>query len=86
MVFQVAAIIGPVSAGFLLGNRLTVPFVLLLLAGCGLMVLVLGRLERVIPGAANGVPPLDDEPAPSGGEAARRTGPQQALAEPVRSG
>lgn len=83
MVFQVAAIVGPVSAGFLLGHRLTVPFVLLLLAGCGLMVLVLGRLERVIPGAANGVPPADDEPAPSGGEAARRTGPQQAFAETV---
>ncbi len=83
MVFQVAAIVGPVSAGFLLGHRLTVPFVLLLLAGCGLMVLVLGRLERVIPGAANGVPPADDEPAPSGGEAARRTGPQQPLAETV---
>ncbi|GAB3591494.1 MFS transporter [Angustibacter peucedani] len=55
MVFQVAAIVGPVTAGFLLGHRSTWQFVLLLLAGCGLMVLVLGRLERVISPTANGL-------------------------------
>ncbi|WP_235502348.1 MFS transporter [Angustibacter sp. Root456] len=55
MVFQVAAIGGPVVAGFLLGHHLTVPFVAVLLVGCALMVVVLGQLERVIPDAANGV-------------------------------
>ena len=72
MVFQVAAIVGPVTAGFLLGHRFTWQFVLLLLAGCGLMVVVLGRLERVIPRVANGLPPLahdetvTPEPPPPG--------------------
>jgi MFS family permease len=55
MVFQVAAIGGPVVAGFLLGHHLTVPFVAVLLVGCALMIVVLGQLERVIPAAANGM-------------------------------
>jgi MFS family permease len=59
MVFQVAAILGPVVAGFLLGHRLTVVFVAVLLLGCALMVVVLRQLERVIPSAANGVPDAD---------------------------
>ena len=62
MVFQVAAISGPVAAGFLLGHHLTVAFVAMLLVGCALMVVVLRTLERVIPRSANGVgsPATDD--------------------------
>lgn len=55
MVFQVAAIVGPVTAGFLLGNRLAAVFVGVLLVGCAAMVAVLRRLERVITEEANGV-------------------------------
>jgi MFS family permease len=58
MVFQVAAVVGPVTAGFLLGNHLTVEFVALLLVGCVVMVAMLTRLERVIPATANGVGPV----------------------------
>lgn len=54
-VFQVAAIAGPVVAGQLLGRRLPAVFVAVLLAGCAAMVLLLGRLEAVIPAPANGV-------------------------------
>ena len=54
-VFQVAAVVGPVTAGFLLGHHLSAAFVALLLVGCGLMVVMLGRLERVIPPQANGI-------------------------------
>ncbi len=67
MVFQVAAVVGPVTAGFLLGHRLTVEFVAVLLAGCVLMVLMLSRLERILPAAANGVapsPPASASPRP----------------------
>jgi MFS family permease len=69
MVFQVAAIMGPVVAGFLLGHRLTVAFVGVLLLGCALMIVVLGQLERVIPPAANGVDVVAD-PADSGQDVA----------------
>lgn len=62
MVFQVAAIGGPVVAGFLLGHHLTVAFVAVLLVGCSLMIVVLGQLERVIPSAANGVAPVPESP------------------------
>jgi MFS family permease len=54
-VFQLAAVVGPVTAGFLLGHHLSAEFVVLLLVGCGLMVAMLGRLERVISPQANGI-------------------------------
>ena len=59
-VFQVAAIVGPIAAGHLLGWRLPVVFVVMLLLGCAVMVLLLRRIERVIPAHANGVP--ENEP------------------------
>jgi MFS family permease len=66
MVFQVAAMIGPVVAGFLLGHRLTLAFVGLLLLGCAFMVVVLRQLEGVIPASANGVvAPLAPRAGPS---------------------
>jgi MFS family permease len=55
-VFQVAAIVGPIAAGHLLGWRLPVVFVGMLLLGCAVMVVLLHRIERVIPPHANGVP------------------------------
>lgn len=54
-VFQVAAIIGPIVAGHLLGRRLALAFVILLLAGCAVMMVLLRRVERVIPDHANGL-------------------------------
>jgi MFS family permease len=54
-VFQVAAIIGPITAGHLLGWQLPVVFVGLLLLGCAAMVVLLLRVEQVIPARANGV-------------------------------
>jgi MFS family permease len=62
-VFQVAAVVGPVTAGFLLGHHLSAAFVVLLLVGCAVMVAMLGRLERVISPEANGVATA---PPPSG--------------------
>ncbi|HET8614640.1 MAG TPA: MFS transporter [Actinomycetales bacterium] len=54
-VFQVAAIVGPIAAGHLLGWKMPVVFVGMLLLGCGVMVVLLHRVERVIPASANGV-------------------------------
>lgn len=56
-VFQVAAVAGPVVAGQLLGRRLPSVFVGVLLAGCAAMVMLLRRLEAVIPPTANGLTP-----------------------------
>jgi MFS family permease len=55
-VFQVAAVVGPIAAGHLLGWRMPVVFVGMLLLGCAVMVVLLHRVERVIPDVANGVP------------------------------
>jgi MFS family permease len=54
-VFQLAAVLGPVVAGSLLGRHLPAVFVGVLLTGCAAMVLLLHRVERVIPAHANGV-------------------------------
>jgi len=62
-VFQLAAIAGPVVAGLLLGRRLPAVFVGVLLAGCLAMVVLLRRVERVIPAAANGLRGREDHPA-----------------------
>jgi MFS family permease len=55
-VFQVAAIVGPIAAGHLLGWRMPAVFVGMLLLGCVVMVVLLHRIEPVIPAHANGVP------------------------------
>jgi MFS family permease len=59
-VFQAAAVVGPVVAGALLGRRLPAVFLGVLLAGCAAMVVLLLRVERVIPARANGLR-LDDD-------------------------
>jgi MFS family permease len=62
-VFQMAAVVGPIAAGHLLGWRLPAVFVGMLLAGCAVMVLLLRRVERVIPAQANGLPVPQTEAA-----------------------
>lgn len=64
-VFQAAAVIGPISAGLLLGHGWRASFIVILLVGCAVMVLVLLRLERVLPPAANGLHPGPVPPATS---------------------
>jgi MFS family permease len=54
-VFQVAAVVGPIAAGHLLGWRMPAVFVGMLLLGCLAMVVLLQRVERVIPAHANGL-------------------------------
>jgi MFS family permease len=54
-VFQVAAIVGPIAAGHLLGWRMPFVFVGMLLAGCAAMVVLLRHVEAIIPARANGV-------------------------------
>jgi MFS family permease len=62
-VFQMAAVVGPIAAGHLLGWRLPAVFVGMLLASCAVMVLLLRRVERVIPAQANGLPVPQTEAA-----------------------
>lgn len=59
--FQIAAIVGPASAGVLLGARLSAVYVALLLGGCALLVLVLRLIEPSLPARANGLPDVDAE-------------------------
>ena len=54
--FQLASILGPVVAGFMIGHSLHVEYLLLLVAGCGLVAwLSVARLERDLDDAANGL-------------------------------
>jgi MFS family permease len=59
-VFQVAAIVGPITAGHLLGWRMPLVFVGMLLTGCAVMVVLLRHVETIIPARANGVPEPQD--------------------------
>jgi MFS family permease len=53
--FQVAAVLGPISAGLLIGHGLAAAYIVMLLLGCGVLVLLLHGLESRISPAANGV-------------------------------
>jgi len=54
--FQFASILGPIVAGFMIGHSLHVEYLLLLVAGCGLVAwLSVARLERELDDAANGL-------------------------------
>lgn len=55
--FQVGAIVGPLSAGFLLDHRLGSVFIAILVASCAVMAVSSVRLERRISPEANGLPP-----------------------------
>jgi MFS family permease len=53
--FQVAAVLGPISAGLLIGHGFSAVYIVMLLVGCGVLVLALLSLERQISPAANGI-------------------------------
>jgi MFS family permease len=53
--FQVGAIAAPVTAGFLLGAGSAAVFVVVLIAGCGVLAVAALRLERHLPASVNGV-------------------------------
>jgi MFS family permease len=53
--FQVAAVLGPISAGLLIGHGLAAAYIAMLLVGCAVLVTLLLGLERRISPAANGV-------------------------------
>lgn len=58
--FQLGAVVAPLSAGFLLRHDLSVAFIAILVAGCGLLALFALRLEHQISPEVNGL-----EPAPA---------------------
>jgi MFS family permease len=53
--FQIAAVLGPISAGLLIGHGLAAAYIVMLLAGCGVLIALLAGLERRISPAVNGV-------------------------------
>ncbi|MBO9521706.1 MAG: MFS transporter [Nocardioidaceae bacterium] len=62
--FQLASILGPIVAGFLIGHGLHLEYVLLLVAGCGLVAwLSVARLEPQLDARTNGLqaPPREVE-------------------------
>lgn len=57
--FQVAAVLGPISAGLLIGHGLAAAYIIMLLGGCGVLVVLLLTLEGRISPAANGIRPAE---------------------------
>jgi MFS family permease len=57
LAFQVAAVLGPASAGILIGHGWDAEYIGMLLVGCALVVVFLLILERRISPAANGIGP-----------------------------
>ncbi|HEY5248793.1 MAG TPA: MFS transporter, partial [Dermatophilaceae bacterium] len=55
--FHVAAVVGPVVAGLMLGAHLNAAFIGMLILGCGLMALIALAVEHRIPDQANGITP-----------------------------
>jgi MFS family permease len=55
LAFQIAAVLGPTSAGLLIGHGLAAAYIVMLLVGCAVLVLLLVSLESRIPATANGV-------------------------------
>jgi MFS family permease len=53
--FSLAAIIAPVTAGWMIGHGLSSLYIWQLVAGCGVVALVALRLERSLPPTANGI-------------------------------
>jgi MFS family permease len=87
--FQAASILGPIVAGFLIGHRLHLEYLVLLVAGCAAVAwLSVGRLETQLSDRANGLLAGAPEPAPDAPLAARPpSGPAQgpAVVEPADS-
>ena len=57
--FQMAAVLGPVTAGLLIGGGWDAAYIVLLLVGCALLAGLLLSLERRISPLANGVAPAE---------------------------
>jgi MFS family permease len=55
--FQIAAVLGPISAGLLIGHGLSAAYIVMLLAGSGVLIVLLLTLETRISPAANGIRP-----------------------------
>jgi MFS family permease len=55
LAFQIAAVLGPTSAGLLIGHGLAAAYIVMLLVGCAVLVGLLLSLEGRISPAANGV-------------------------------
>ena len=62
--FSLAAIIAPVTAGWLIGHGASSLYIWQLVAGCGVVALVALRLERSLPHGANGVRAPEPEKQP----------------------
>lgn len=63
--FQAASILGPVLAGFLIGHGLHLEYLVVLIAGCGLVAwLSVTRLERQLDDRSNGIRQPDEEIIP----------------------
>jgi MFS family permease len=64
--FQAASILGPLVAGFLIGHGMHVEYLVLLVAGCGLVAwLSVARLERQLTDRANGLFARTEEVVPA---------------------
>lgn len=57
--FQIAAVLGPVIAGLLIGHGMSAAYILMLLAGCAVLIGLLFSLEGRISPAANGIRPAE---------------------------
>ena len=57
--FQMAAVLGPVTAGLLIGSGRDAAYIVLLLVGCVVLAGLLLSLERRISPLANGVRPSE---------------------------
>ncbi len=57
--FQLAAVVGPVTAGLLIGGGQDAAYIVLLLVGCAVLAGLLLSLERRVSPLANGVTPAD---------------------------
>lgn len=63
--FQAASILGPVLAGFLIGHGLHLEYLVVLVAGCGLVAwLSVARLERQLDDRSNGIRQPDEQIVP----------------------
>ena len=65
--FSLAAIIAPVTAGWMIGHGLSSLYIWQLVAGCGVVALVALRLERSLPSTANGIRHPEPETQPVSG-------------------
>jgi MFS family permease len=84
--FQAASILGPIVAGFMIGHSLHLEYLVLLVAGCGLVAwLSAARLESQLSDRANGLLPSTTEQAAPEASAAKGVTSAPPTAEPIDS-